>query len=160
MSVRILVCSDTHRVLHAVTEEILTAKPDRIFHLGDLTEDAALMQRLTGRSILAVRGNNDYADFDTPWERVVEIEGFPLLLTHGHRFGIYRGPEQLCRHAAELGCRIALYGHTHAYACGVHGSVLYLNPGAAAYPRGDGRESVACLTLQRGAEPLVERVEL
>lgn len=160
MSVRVLVCSDTHRALYAVMEEILMAKPDRIFHLGDLTEDAALIQQWTGRKVLAVRGNNDYSDYETPWERVVEIEGISLLLTHGHQFGVYHGPERLCQHAAELGCKIALYGHTHAYSCGIHGGVLCLNPGACAYPRGDGRESVAYLTLRRGAVPLVERVEL
>ena len=158
MSTKILICSDTHGHTREISDCILrTPAVDRIFHLGDYSLDVEAMEAYTGRKIIGVRGNNDYFDWQTPAEREIEIEAFRLLLVHGHEQDVYRGVQPLCQYAKEKGCDIVLYGHTHSYACDICDGVLYLNPGAVSWPRGDQKKSYAVLTLERGKEPAVER---
>lgn len=155
---RILVCSDTHGHVKAISDAILELQDiDRIFHLGDYTADVPQIEAYTGRSILSIRGNNDYYDWRAPLEVILEIESFRLLLVHGHEQHVYRGPKFLAHYAKEKGCDIALYGHSHAFDVDTVEGVLCINPGALSWPRGDGNKSYVILTLEEGKEPLVER---
>lgn len=152
-----MVFSDTHRELSAMKKEILKrAGIDRYFHLGDHASDAYLLEQATGKSILAVRGNNDYGDYETPKERIVEVEGNRVLLVHGNGFYVHDERETLARYAIENGCSIALYGHTHRFRDEEIMGVRLVNPGAISHPR-DYVVSYAILTFDKD-RLFVERV--
>lgn len=160
MSTKILVLSDTHGHVEEIVDIINQSKGiDRIIHLGDLTVDAEEIEARTGRRVLWVRGNNDILDRDSSDERLLTIEGFRLLLIHGHFLGVRLGPARACDYAKENHANMVLYGHTHRFEYGERDGIYYLNPGALSWPR-DGHRGYAYLTLSRGERPKVERILL
>lgn len=157
---RIIVVSDTHGRIDAMTAQILKqSNIDYIIHLGDHAEDAKELEYLTSRRILSVRGNNDYSSIDVPWLKIIEIEGYRLLLTHGHKQNVYFNHAQLINEAKINHCDFALYGHTHRYYFDLEDGIYVLNPGSASLPR-DGVFSYALLELDAKNKPVVTRVEL
>lgn len=161
MKTRVLIFSDTHTDVAGMERVINESKGiDIILHLGDHARDAKRLSMLTQRNILAVLGNNDRFDEDAPEERVVEVNGFNIYMTHGHLVSASNRLEDLTKFAKEKGCSIALFGHSHVFESGIRNGVLYLNPGAVFRPRGDGIKSYAILTLEEGKAPLVERKRL
>ena len=136
--------------------------PQAICFLGDGIDDVE--NTLPKRSMLySVRGNCDWgARFsEFPTERLIELEGHRLLLTHGHMFGVKGGVGALISHAVECQADIVLFGHTHRPQSAVItketrvgnrvlSAPMYLfNPGSIAYDEdGDGR-SFGTLLLTR-----------
>ena len=160
MSTKILVLSDTHGHVEEIVDIINQAKGiDRIIHLGDLTVDAEEIEARTGRSVLWVRGNNDILDRNSSDERMLTIEGFRILLIHGHFLGVRLSPVRACDYAKEKHADIVLYGHTHCFEQGERDGIYYLNPGALSWPR-DGHRSYAYLTLSRGKRPIIEQIPI
>ena len=47
-------------------------------------------------------------------EIVLEIENVKIFACHGHRYSVKSTLTRLAARAKELGCNIALYGHTHS----------------------------------------------
>ncbi len=138
---RLLVVSDSHTYLPGL-ERILDASvkkygpPDAVLHCGDGARD---LVRLEGKIravnpdalLFAVRGNCDGDGCaDIPFERVVEMEGARIFMTHGHRLAVKSTIWVLDDAAREQNCAIALFGHTHVPFMQM-GSVLMLNPGCA-----------------------------
>ena len=62
-------------------------------------------------------------------EKVLTIEGVKIFACHGHRYGVKQSLVKLAARAKELGCTIALYGHTHDAREDVIDGVTLLNPG-------------------------------
>lgn len=157
MSEQILVLSDTHGRLEPALSYIKGhAGLDRILHLGDHAWDAEELQEKTGRVVLGVRGNNDWGA-TAPADRLFKIEGHTLYLVHGHRLGVYGGPQGVVRAAIERGADMVLYGHTHLFFFEKIGGVWALNPGSPSLPR-DGKPGCALLTLAADSDPSVEHV--
>ena len=75
-----------------------------------------------------MKGNCDFSFGEE--ERVIEAEGVSIFCCHGHRYGVKRGLEGLAARAKELGCSVALYGHTHRADISEVEGVLCINPGA------------------------------
>lgn len=108
---------------------------DYIVHLGDHASD---MERVdTGEKsaqVLCVKGNCDMSN--TPTHKVVIIEGYRILLTHGHLQRVKSSLMQLSLFAVEQEVDVVLYGHIHvpdiSYASGGR---LLLNPGSIGVPR-------------------------
>ena len=89
--------------------------PDAVCFLGDGVLDAADMER-EGRCVWhCVRGNCDWGALGAGFaeERVLELAGHRLLLTHGHRYFVKEGLSRLLSHAASIDADIVLFGHTH-----------------------------------------------
>ena len=131
-----LVMSDTHGHLsHA--KKVLEQYPQirSVIHLGDYLRDAAKLQnQFPETEFIMVPGNCDYAP-NMPAERVLELEGNRILLTHGHRYGVKSGMAGIESKAREEGFQAVLFGHTHVPIC-KRTSFLLLNPGSLGYPRG------------------------
>lgn len=153
---RILVLSDTHGYTGPVIDFIRGKDFDRILHLGDYSWDGEEIQEATGRTVIAVRGNNDWGS-SAPLEYILESPVGRILMVHGHKQGVYGGLRRLAAYAEFKGCSIALYGHTHVFKAEKIGHLILLNPGSAALPR-DGKPSAAVLTLEEGQEPLIEKI--
>ena len=112
MLLSLLVLSDTHGRRDRVAALMARTSPDTVLFLGDGLRDLdAIPDHVCVR---AVRGNCDhFAAEDTPFSRVVEIGGYRLYLTHGHREGVKYGLEAAIEQALGNGADALLYGHTH-----------------------------------------------
>ena len=147
---RIGVIADTHHDpvrMYVAMQRIPDA--EAWLHLGDMTEDAELIEEKTGVPVYVVRGNCD-AYSDVPYERVVTLGGVNIYMTHGHRWRVDFDRSALCFRAEELGCTLALYGHPHVSMVENNGRVIALNPGSPTRPRGGRKPTVAYVDIDGG----------
>lgn len=137
---RMLVIGDTHGYVLKANEVVEKQGPwDKIVHLGDCVEDAFQIEDMTGIPVAAVCGNNEYpAAKYVPDERVVELDGARIYMTHGHTLDInpHLGEKHmeevfnaLYLKAQETHAKVVLFGHTHMPVCFYQQDVLFLNPG-------------------------------
>lgn len=145
-SKKILVVSDTHRRITEVIAFQEKDPHDMLFHLGDLVKDAKTLEKVLHIPVLCVRGNNDFAEYETPAQIVVPVYGKRFLLTHGHMERVGAGSAGVLALAKEEGANVALFGHTHRRFDRVIDGVHILNPGAVSSPR-DGVRSLLSLTV-------------
>ena len=92
-------------------------------------------------------------------ERIIEVEGYKIFMTHGHNYGVRYTQEYIMEAAESQGANIALYGHTHIVDYRI-GPPLLLNPGSASRPRDDNRGSFIVMELQPEVEPKVTIIRL
>ena len=99
-----------------------------VLHAGDLTE-LAVLEAFSDKEIVAVHGNmcSSAVRHELPEEKVIEIGGFRIGLTHGwgNPFGVSRKVEGIFDTVD-----VIVYGHTHRSDNKVRDGVLYFNPGA------------------------------
>ena len=131
---RIVALSDTHGSLAAV-QEIYRAQrgADYFIHLGDGYAQARRMRELHPEMpLLAVTGNCDRSETDSDTKLLTLEDGTRILYTHGHRFHVKFGLDELIDAAEGMGASAAFFGHTHEPFCRRLGEVWYINPGRAA----------------------------
>ncbi|WP_246208610.1 metallophosphoesterase family protein [Anaerotalea alkaliphila] len=144
----ILVISDTHGHLKHVEALLARNKGiDRIVHLGDHAADGEYLEALTDLPVDRVSGNCDYPDGENPLEKVLEVHGKRILLTHGHLRQVKYGLETLRAHVREEGLDGAFFGHTHCRFLGYEGDAVLLNPGSMSLPRDGGGPSFALVQV-------------
>jgi hypothetical protein len=84
-------------------------------------------------------GNNEvvYKEFD---DRVIDLNGCRIFITHGHRYGVKDSTDRLENEAFKLDVNVCLFGHTHIQAIykkdnpSNGNSLLFLNPGSISLP--------------------------
>lgn len=136
---RIVVFSDTHGSFSAAREVVERNRDVYTFiFLGDGEREIDKLRIVyPDKMILNVAGNCDYSS-PTLGSDLYNAGKIKIFFTHGHRFGVKYGMDQLLEKGRELGAKIILFGHTHeryyAYENGIH----LLNPGSASCPR-DGK---------------------
>ncbi len=146
---RILIISDSHGDTKRFDKAIEAFSPDAIVHLGDIERDVQYLEDVyPDIPIHAVVGNND------PWvrresEKVVEFDNVRVFMTHGHLYGVWDRGFRIAKRAEELGCSVALFGHSHIYTDEVFGSVRVFNPGSISRPR-EGNCSVGIMETENG----------
>jgi len=142
------VISDTHRGISSIEQLGGKIKGlDVLIHLGDNVEDIAIIQRYYKGKIINVRGNCDFST-GTPNDRVEEIGGKRIFLTHGHRYGVKENLFKLRYKALETEADIVLYGHTHIGQIDFEEGIWYINPGSVSQPR-DGARSFAIISIEQ-----------
>ncbi len=112
---------------------------DRIIHLGDLEGAEDYLEEVAPCPVEIISGNNDYFT-EYPREKVVQISGHRILLTHGHYYGVSFGRERLAEAARQQGCGMAMYGHTHCPEIDEVNGIRVINPGSISYPRQENRK--------------------
>ena len=139
---KILVFSDSHSSLRFMRCCVRSVKPDCLIHLGDHSEDGAVISAENpGIMYYSVPGNCDSFYYSSAEEaaRIVDIAGVRFLITHGHGFHLKSGIGSLFSYGMSLGVQGILYGHTHtAMLEWEPGGLLVLNPGAAGSGGGSG----------------------
>lgn len=149
---RILVLSDTHGVVQPAMEIYKRLQGedavDCIVHLGDLVSDAKALEVRLGAKVISVKGNMDGGYTDSDYE-VLETDFGRILLVHGHMENVKFSVQNLLYKAEELGCKAALFGHTHAPCFQEVGGMYLLNPGSLTRPRNGGEGSYAVLTVNK-----------
>ncbi|MBF0578814.1 metallophosphoesterase [Erysipelotrichaceae bacterium RD49] len=151
MKATLIVASDTHG-RNDVLQQLENAYPtaDVFIHCGDLEDDANRF----GHWVF-VRGNNDW-DYNMPSQRILNIAGVRIYVSHSHRCGYSNREQQLIKIAKENGCSVAVFGHTHIpMAKEVHG-VWLINPGSMAWPRDGNSPAYAVVHLEDGTVHDVE----
>ena len=122
--------SDSHG-RRGVVEKLspLFAENDYIVHLGDGAGDMREITERYPEKTDVCKGNCDFVH--ALEETVIEAEGVSILCCHGHKYGVKSGLAKLAARAKELGCEVALYGHTHRAEIENVDGVLCINPGSA-----------------------------
>lgn len=161
-TLKILVIADTHgslRLLFMVLQKI--ASIDLILHLGDHAAPLSELTAMTGIPILGVAGNCDgHSAKDLPDSLRLQLSGYRIFLTHGHRFRVKHDLHDLITMTMTppVEADLVLYGHTHHYqetrqdreggrAC------VFLNPGSACLSPFNPHPSCALVNLSgRGIE--------
>ena len=165
-----LCLSDSHgctkNILEVLSRQI--KRPDGIIFLGDGLRDFTYCD-LGDIPLYSVRGNCDsklfpielYADD----ERILDIYGKKIMLTHGHMYGVKSGMSRLIYAAAEKNADVVLFGHTHipleAYIDKDNSEILdkplyIMNPGSVGSYDGD----FGLLTVTRKGEILLSHGKL
>jgi uncharacterized protein len=125
---KIVVVSDTHGNYPAAVRAVSLAAPDLVVHLGDLHEDALLLETAIGIPVISVPGNCD-SDAAAPRRIVREIGKTVFFICHGDRFHVKSGLRRLEEAAAAAGASVVLFGHTHRPLVEMRNGTLFVNPG-------------------------------
>jgi uncharacterized protein len=156
---RVGVISDTHGVLRPEVFDVFHAV-DHILHGGDVGKREILIELEAIAPVTAVFGNMDPPELRSrlPQVATLELDGFPIVLTHGDQFG-HPTPAKL--HEAFPLAEIIVYGHTHKPLLElVDRTVTVINPGGAGRPRFDLRPTVGIVELEPGIPPRARLVPL
>ncbi len=151
------VVSDSHGDRAALEKSALRLKTmDAIIHLGDYAHDCQTIQEITGKPMLSVRGNCDFAS-SQPEEILQSFGKYRLLICHGHRYRVKQDLLLLNYRAQEMEAQVALFGHTHVPLVEWGGNTLFVNPGALTH--GFSKGTYAILKLGRtGIIPKIHMV--
>lgn len=127
---KILVVSDSHlygRDLQRITE-LYTSKVDLMIHCGDssLPSDDPLLLQYD----IVVKGNHDDAPFD------IYSVYQDICVTHGHKYHVYEGYQELIQLCKEHQCLICFHGHTHVPTHQIIEGIHFINPGSLMMNRG------------------------
>lgn len=146
---KILVLSDTHgktEIFPRIKEQVNDI--DLVIHLGDNTKDVQQLKEEFLTDVYNVKGNCDYMDDITPEEKVINIYGKKIFLTHGHNYGVYESLNNIYYRAKELDVDIVLFGHSHIPISVNHEDILLFNPGSTALPRGGSKRSFGIIEIE------------
>lgn len=125
----VIVVSDTHgnrRAMEALFP--VMAESDYIIHLGDTSQDGGFIRGMFPDKTYLLNGNCDPIKLGEN-ELTLQIEGVKIFACHGHMYSVKHTLAKLTQRAKELGCGVALYGHTHSAYEGETDGVLAVNPG-------------------------------
>ncbi len=134
---KIFVISDTHGSTRGIINKINNMdKPDLIIHLGDYVEDGIKLEESIGVRTIIVKGNGDYFHPGFNEDEIITIENKKIFITHGHRYNVRYGEDNIISKAMELNADLALFGHTHVPLFFEESGVTVMNPGSPTFPRG------------------------
>lgn len=136
---KVLIVSDTHGKDHNLlyTLQKLGAI-DLMIHLGDFGGNEEYIKSIAPCPIEMVSGNNDFFNGLTK-EKMIKIGKYSVMLTHGHRYGVYYGTNQLKEAARKRQADMVMFGHTHVPMIDIRDDIWAINPGSLTLPRQSGR---------------------
>lgn len=149
-----LVISDTHGILKGL-EQAIAENPDfdGIIHLGDVEhQDRDIQRMIQHKAYIQVCGNCDFYG-EYPAERMAIFGNHRVYMVHGHLHGVKISHERIKSYAAEGGCDVIFYGHTHQAMIEEEDGFLIANPGSLTCPRGkERRRSYIVMTTDEKGE--------
>ncbi|MDE6850732.1 MAG: metallophosphoesterase [Clostridia bacterium] len=126
---KLTVVSDTHGNAAAIQKLFpVFAESDYIIHLGDTSSDGQIIRREFPEKTLLLNGNCDLSKLGED-ELVLEVESVKIFACHGDKYGVKRGYDNIAYKAEQEGCKVALFGHTHAPIEKTTGGIMLFNPG-------------------------------
>ncbi len=135
MDMRILLFSDSHGYTHNMIKVINKSKDiDMIIHLGDFIKDAFKIKELyKDIPFEFVPGNNDWTK-DYPSEKLLELKGKKVLITHGHLYNVKYDYQRIILRGKILKADAVFFGHTHLAEEIFSEGIMILNPGSISIP--------------------------
>lgn len=132
---KVLIVSDTHGRDQNLLKTIQkVGQIDLLIHLGDFCGSEKYIRMIAPCPVEMVCGNNDFF-IGLPKEKMIKIGDYSVFLTHGHRYGVYYGTQQIKDAAKERQADIVMFGHTHVPMIDLGDSVWAINPGSMTLPR-------------------------
>ena len=113
---KILVFSDSHSNSSKIKQaiELHKAKCDCVIFLGDGLKDIDFIKEQYPQiAFFTVKGNCDLFAGDTQEERLLYLDSFKILITHGHKYGVKYGYESVLNYATQNEVDAVFFGHTH-----------------------------------------------
>jgi len=158
---RILVVSDTHRYQKNLYDLLYELKNiDYVIHCGDFEGYEDEIESMCKVPFVGVAGNNDFCSY-LPRERIVELSGHRIFVTHGHTYGVSAGLRRLIDETKKRECDIALFGHTHTPTYSSDGTIQLMNPGSISLPRqASRRPSYGIIELKENGKAVCELFEM
>lgn len=149
---KILVISDTHNRINRV-EMLLEALQDsnigHIIHCGDHLHDAkAIADKYHNLQVHMVPGNCDAEGYESNTSKLIQIEGIPIFITHGHKHNVKYDYEEILIDAVAYEAKIAIFGHTHSAYKEKKSGIVLLNPGSLSEPRDTTMPSFALIDIE------------
>lgn len=136
---KVLIVSDTHGRDMYLLDTIKRVSPiDLMIHLGDFGNNQEYIKSIVPCPIHMVSGNNDFF-CGLPKDKFIEIGNNTVMLTHGHRYGVYYGLGPIKEAARIRQADIVMFGHTHIPMIDLSDDIWAINPGSLALPRQQGR---------------------
>lgn len=129
---RLLVVSDTHGKADLRAIAALAEGCDMVVHLGDGFRDGQALCLMQPAPVIQVLGNSDLPLEVVP-EKLIELEGWSIYLTHGHMQGVKQSYSLLATIAQQQGCQLALFGHIHRRVYVEELGIKLFCPSSAAY---------------------------
>ena len=149
---KVLVMSDTHGyILNA--KEAIERNPDvdMVLHLGDYCRDASQLSQLYPNiKFEYVYGNCDIGIGSICAEKTIEVEGFRIFMTHGHKYSVKWDYNRILAKAELEKADVILFGHTHIAVVDSNNSILIINPGSISESRSNYPESYVLLDISNG----------
>lgn len=137
---KVLIVSDTHGRNHYLQKTLERVSPiDLLIHLGDFEGGEEYIRSISECPTEMVSGNNDFFN-GLPKEKVIQIGKYSVLLTHGHRYGVYYSTSELRAAAGRNNADIVMFGHTHIPMIDLKEEIWLINPGSLALPRQHNRQ--------------------
>lgn len=132
---KILVFSDSHGMTDNMFKVIQNeCDIKHIIFAGDMDKDAKLMEKtFLNKTVISVLGNNDFFIHDVPHDRVFNLSGKRIFLTHGHKYHVKDTLYMLRQKALLEKADICIFGHIHVAFCETQDDIFMLNPGSARY---------------------------
>lgn len=154
---KVLVVSDSHKDLqniHTVIRTIGLSNIDLLLHCGDHADDAIRLKNIYSQlTIDYVYGNCDGLSYGTNRQKVIEIGGVPVFLTHGDKHNVKSGDyDELFIEAQAYESKVALCGHTHCAYFRKKEEIILLNPGSISLPRDSHYPSYGILDINEKAK--------
>jgi putative phosphoesterase len=149
---KILVISDTHGDTNKAEEAIRLNKGiNLIIHLGDYFRDAQKLSNLFPNIPMEyIYGNSDFMIDDVPAEKMLDVCGKRIFITHGHRYSVKWDYDKLFKKAEDQHADMLLFGHTHVPEIINKDKYYVLNPGSTSDPRDESDESYAIIEIANG----------
>ncbi len=156
---KIIIMSDIHHSLERAQEVLSRHRnAEYLLFLGDGERAFAHLRDETPiMGFVGVSGNCDgyslFSEGALPDERVLDIDGVKIYMTHGHRTGTT--DSTLGFRAFSKGADVALYGHTHVTHLGEYiaenGKIVQVfNPGSIGEPRGGSSAGYGIMEIKKG----------
>lgn len=132
---RIIVVGDTHGCINFFVDKIRTMdKPDLILYLGDYARDGEKISVELGVDTIIVKGNGDLGTVYND-DEIIEIRGKKIFFTHGHKYNVNSGLNNIYYKGLEIKADIILFGHTHIPLNIIENNIIIMNPGSPTLPR-------------------------
>lgn len=131
---KILLVSDNHGD-EAIIEDLIAIYQDDVDYMVHLGDSESPDDHTCWKHMIPIKGNNDWGPGYIE-ETVVHLAGMKLFASHGHLYQVNDSLGPLSLKAAEKGCQLAAYGHTHRPRVEKVNGVLTINPGSISRPRG------------------------
>ena len=148
----VLIFSDSHRRTDKMCE-IIEKSPatDLIIHLGDNIADAKVLRETYPHiPLVYVAGNCDRPSEGEPNEILLDLEGFRVLIMHGHLRNVKSTDHFMLNVARQKKANIVIFGHTHVPVDMFDDEMKIFNPGSISRPVCGNRPSFGTLTIRGG----------
>ena len=146
---KVAIISDSHGNKDGIDYLFNNYSFDYLIHTGDGIGDLRLYSNL--ENVITVSGNCDIFSSEVS-DKIINIAGKKIFITHGHIYGVKRGLDRLISKGKQLGVDIILYGHTHNANYFYEDNMLIINPGA--FQKGK------CAILTLGEDVYIENIEI